>query len=235
MKKLLNNLPQFLKSLRARTLVIFLAISILIVIIIIGKPTRRKFLQFQTQNTETVQYKDSQSFNAQETSQWLTYQNNTYNLQIQYPADWHVFIDEAEADFADLELDDSQAVKQGGAVFWSNKDNIDYTEETKSDDFHLLGLVLYEKPDTGLDDFAQFLGFTNEVETQQIVFKADNVIGKEYISVGATEAEPRAAIIFKDNDRFYAFHLGFIGNDPETLKTMENIVGSFHLGDLEHT
>jgi hypothetical protein len=56
-------------------------------------------------------------------------------------------------------------------------------------------------------------------------------MGKEYISVGTTETEPRTAIIFKDNNRFYVFHLGFIGNDKEAMKTMEQIVGTLHVGD----
>lgn len=174
-----------------------------------------------------VQYKDPKVENVEAYAQWPTYDNKKYNYQLKYPTDWHVFSDEAEADFTDQSLGGT-AVKQGGSIFFSNKDSLDYTQETKPDDFHLLGLMLYEKQDSGIDDFSKLLGFTEATGVSNIVFKADNLVGKEYVSVGATDSEPRVAIIFKNNDRFYVFHLEFSGSDPEVLKNMEKIVGSFH-------
>ena len=56
-------------------------------------------------------------------------------------------------------------------------------------------------------------------------------MGKEFFSVGATENEPRSAIIFKNENHFFVFHLGFVGDNAETLKIMEEIVGSFHIGE----
>ena len=166
--------------------------------------------------TAPIEYKNPKEENAQNYSQWKVYENKKYGYNIKHPNTWNIFSDEAENE---------------GAVFWSNKDNINYTEESKPDDFHLLGLLIYEKPDTDLNQYANLLGFNDETGTQSIPFEADNLVGKEFFSVGATENEPRSAIIFKNENRFFVFHLGFIGDDAQTLKTMEEIVGSFHIGE----
>jgi hypothetical protein len=178
----------------------------------------------------SIEYKDPGTDETATTAQWQSYDNGPYGYEVRYPADWHVFTDEAETDLTETALD-GQKLKRGGSVFWSNKDNIDYTEETKPDDFRLLGLMVYEKPDTGLDDLAKLLGFTDAAGTQSLPFKAGNIMGKEYVSVGPDDNEPRTAVIFKDADRFYVFHLGFIGNDKEALKAMEEIVGTFRVGE----
>lgn len=175
----------------------------------------------------SVEYKEPVSGNEAEVASWKEYKNDAYKYQISYPNDWHIFTEEADSDFAELKLDDGDTVKQGGAVFFSNKDNIDYTQENKPEDFLLLGMMVYEKTNTNLDDFAKLLGFTQEVQSSSVVFKADNIAGKEYISMGATEKDPRVAIIFQKDNKFYVFHLGFIGEDQENLKVMEGMVGSF--------
>lgn len=180
---------------------------------------------------EVVQYKDPVLSDDQEESIWTTYRNEKYAYQIKYPADWHIFTEEADTDFFAMRSDDGQAMKQGGAVFWSNKDNINYTEESKPEDFRLLGLLIYEKLDTDLNQYANFLGFNDETGVQSIPFKADNLVGKEFFSIGTTEKEPRSAVIFKKENRFFVFHLGFIGENAQTLKIMEEIVGSFHLAE----
>ena len=181
------------------------------------------------QSAVAVEYKDPKSGNADAYSSWQTYDNKKYAFQMKYPVDWHVFADDAEADLTE-QLLNGETIKQGGSVFFSNKDNIDYTQESKPADFHLLGLVVYEKSNTEIDDFARILGFTEATGTDNLVFQANKTTGKEYVSVGATDSEPRVAIIFKNNDTFYVFHLEFTGGDQEVLKNMENIVGTLQVG-----
>jgi len=164
--------------------------------------------------TAQIEYKNPKAENAENYSQWKVYENKKYGYSLKYPDNWKIFSDEAENE---------------GAVFWSNKDNINYTDESKPDDFHLLGLLIYEKADVDLNEYADLLGFSPETGVQSIPFESSNLVGKEFFSVGATENEPRSAIIFKNEKRFFVFHLGFIGDDAETLKTMEEIVGSFHI------
>lgn len=166
--------------------------------------------------TAQIEYKNPKAENAQDYSQWKVYENKKYGYILKYPDNWKIFSDEAENE---------------GAVFWSNKDNIEYTEGTKPDDFHLLGLLIYEKADVDLNEYADLLGFSSETGAQSIPFEAANLVGKEFFSVGATENEPRSAIIFKKENRFFVFHLGFVGDDAQTLKTMEEIVGSFRVGE----
>ena len=179
--------------------------------------------------TAQIEYKNPKAESDQDYSEWKIYENKRYGYSIKYPETWKMFVDEEETDFLDVSLAENQTARQGGVVFWSNKDNINYTEESKPDDFHLLGLLIYEKPDTDLNQYANLLGFSAETGTQSIPFEADNLVGKEFFSVGAIENEPRSAVIFKEEDRFFVFHLGFIGDDAQTLKTMEEIVGSFHI------
>ncbi|EKE22103.1 MAG: hypothetical protein ACD_7C00047G0005 [uncultured bacterium] len=176
-----------------------------------------------------VEYKELTPEDKQSTTQWKNYTNDLYKYQLSYPNNWNVFDSEAKTDFTELILGENETAKQGGAVFFSNKDNINYTQENKPDDFLLLGLMIYEKEATNLDNFAKLLGFTEEVQSSSIIFKADNVEGKEYISMGVTDANPRIAIIFKKDNTFYVFHLGFVGDNQENLKTMEKMVGSFNL------
>jgi len=174
-----------------------------------------------------VEYKELTQEDKKSTTDWKIYKNNKFNYQINYPNDWFVFDDEAKMDFTEIKINDEASVKQGGAVFWSNKDNINYSEENKPDDFLLLGMITYQKEATELDEFAKLLGFTEEVQSSSVIFKANNITGKEYISLGTTDTNPRIAIIFKKDNNFYVFHLGFAGEDQENLKTMEKMVGSF--------
>lgn len=179
-------------------------------------------------NFIAIEYKHPTPENPETISDWQEYTNPSYNYQIKYPVGWRLFDQEANDGLAETELG-GQAVQQGGSLFFSNKDSIDFTQETKPEDFRLLGVIVYEKAETDLDGFAELLGFTEEVGTSSVVFQAQNVVGKEYISVGITEDQPRTAIIFKNQDRFFVFHLGFVGNDTETLKIMEMIAGSFQV------
>jgi len=176
-----------------------------------------------------IQYKETSLETKTEISTWQKYENDLYKYQINYPNNWHIFTEEAKADFTDVTLENNEIAKQGGTVFWSNKDNIDYTQENKPQDFLLLGMMVYEKANTQLDDFAKLLGFTQELQSSSIIFKATNIEGKEYISLGVTEKDPRVAIIFQKDNNFYVFHLGFIGDNQENLKVMEEIVGSLSL------
>ncbi|NCA93769.1 MAG: hypothetical protein EOM84_01180 [Sphingobacteriia bacterium] len=176
-----------------------------------------------------IQYKETSPESKKEITAWQKYENDKYHFQINYPNNWHIFTDEAKTDLTELTLQDNEIAKQGGTVFWSNEDNIDYTQENKPEDFLLLGMMVYEKTNTNLDDFAKLLGFTQELQSSSVIFKATNLEGKEYISLGATEKDPRVAIIFQKNNNFYVFHLGFIGDNQENLKVMEGIVGSLSL------
>lgn len=182
----------------------------------------------QEQNI-AVEYKEPTAENKAEIESWQKYENDLYKYQISYPNDWHIFNDEAKDDFTDVTLEDSEMMRQGGTVFFSNKDSIAFTQEDKPEDFLLLGMMIYEKANTNLDDFAKLLGFTQELQSSSVVFKADNITGKEYISLGATEKDPRIAIIFQKENNFYVFHLGFVGENQDNLKVMEGIVGSLEI------
>lgn len=188
--------------------------------------------ELDKQNVISVEYKEPALENAKAIAEWETYKNDTAGYGVKYPLDWQVFDEEANSDLAEVEISDEVTLKQGGSVFWSNKDSIEYTEEDKPEDFLLLGLVTYKKSGTSLGDFAKILGFTAEVESSSVMFKANNIVGGEYVSIGVNEENPRVAIIFKDKDHFYVFHLGFIGSNQEALKIMEEIVGSFRIRDV---
>jgi hypothetical protein len=76
----------------------------------------------QPQKPVATEYKDPKSGNADIYSQWQTYENKKYNFQMKYPADRHIFSDDGETEFSDQDLGNGQTVKQGGSVFFSNKD-----------------------------------------------------------------------------------------------------------------
>ena len=210
--------------------IIIISISVIVLIIValgiwkmlhIQKPIAKKSIP--------VEYKELSQEDKKSTTDWKIYKNEKFNYQMSYPNDWHIFDGEANADFTELILDENEISRQGGTVFWSNKDNIGYTQENKPDDFLLLGLMIYEKTEVDLDKFANLLGFTEEVQSSNVIFKANGIDGKEYISMGTTDANPRIAIIFKKNNNFYVFHLGFVGENQENLKIMEKMAGSLHL------
>lgn len=212
-----------------KKIIIIVGVLVVLLAVIFGV---WKFLVYKKTTQEqniAVEYKEPTAENKAEIESWQKYENDVYKYQISYPNNWHIFVDEAKTEFAEVSLGDSETVAQGGTVFWSNKDNIEYTQEDKPEDFLLLGMMMYEKNNTNLDDFAKLLGFTEELQTSSVIFKADNVEGKEYISMGATEKDPRVAIIFQKNNNFYVFHLGFVGENQENLKVMEGIVGSLRI------
>lgn len=219
----------FLSKFSRKKIAFFVGVGIILlaVLVLVILKTVQSQKNIQTKTTE-IEYKNPKTESGQEYSEWKIYENKKYGYSLKYPADWNIFSDEGESDFSEINLEENQLVKQGGAVFWSNKDSIDYMQESKPEDFRLLGLLIYEKSDIDLNQYANLLGFNVEMGTQSIPFEADNLVGKEFFSVGATENEPRSAIIFKDENRFFVFHLGFVGSNTETLKTMEEIVGSFH-------
>lgn len=192
--------------------------------------TKKQLTQITKQYSQD--YKDPNATDSQATVDWQEYKDKMESFSLRYPQDWHVFADDTQSEFKDVELENSEIIAQGNSIFFSNKDSIDYTDESRLEDFRLLGLIEYEKANTDLDQLANSLGFTEEVGTQSFPFQANNLVGKEYISLGATEDSPRSAIIFKNNDHFYVFHLGFVGNDKDSLKMMEEIVGTFGLGKM---
>lgn len=202
-------------------------VVLLIAILSIWKETASK--NTNSQKSTPIEYKEISLETKAEIATWQKYENDIYQYRISYPNDWHIFDPEAKADFSDIALEENEIVRQGGTIFFSNKDSLDYTQGNKPEDFLLLGLMIYEKVNTSVDDFAKILGFTEEVQSSSVSFKADNIIGKEYISLGATEENPRVAIIFQKDNNFYVFHLGFIGENQENLKVMEEIVGSLRI------
>ena len=210
-----------------RKIVIIVVVLISVVAVIFGLWKWMTPKKINQQQPASIEYKEITLENKKEIADWKKYENDLYKYQISYPNDWHIFADEANLEFSELKLNDETSVRQGGTVFWSNKDNINYTQENKPSDFLLLGLMIYEKNEGSLAEFANFLGFTQEVQSSSIAFKADNIEGKEYISMGTNEENPRIAIIFKKDNNFYVFHLGFVGENQENLKVMEGIVGSF--------
>lgn len=173
-------------------------------------------------------YKKPSLENRKEVSLWKEYKNVSLNYDLKYPNNWYVFDEEKDFDFWEVPLDENFIVEQGGAVFWSNKENINFTEENLPKDFLLLGLITYRKAGIELESFAEALGFTDSVGSDSLSFEADGVVGREYFSLGTTDEEPRVVIIFKKDDVFYVFHLGFVGDDRVNLESMEKIVGSFH-------
>ncbi|MFZ2154342.1 MAG: hypothetical protein WAV16_03880 [Candidatus Moraniibacteriota bacterium] len=181
------------------------------------------------QSSTANQYKEVSVESKKEIATWKKYKNDRYKYQISYPNNWYIFEDEANSDFAEVNLGENGIARQGGTVFFSNKDSIAFTQENKPADFLLLGMLIYEKTDTSLDDFAKILGFTQELQSSSVVFKAGNIEGKEYVSLGIDDKNPRIAIIFQKNNNFYVFHLGFVGESQENLKVMEEMVGSLTL------
>ena len=53
----------------------------------------------------TIEYKEISKENKQEISAWQKYKNDKYKYEISYSNDWHIFTEEADSDFSELELD----------------------------------------------------------------------------------------------------------------------------------
>jgi|GEM_PF-1340290 hypothetical protein len=217
-----------------KRIVIGIALAVLIILAVglFGVYKNKKIKQQLTQEGFTQDYKNPSLTNAKSESDWQAYQNSAFSYSLNYPKDWHIFADDADTTaLTEVDLGNGEKAKQGSSVFWSNKDSIEYAEESRPQDFRLVGMIMYEKTDTDIDQLAVSLGFTQEVGTQSFVFQAGNLIGKEYLSLGTTDSSPRSAIIFKNSDQFYVFHLAFTENDQDSLRTMEEIVGTFRLDE----
>lgn len=215
-----------------KNIVISIALIALIVLMmgLFGFYRSQSIKKQLAQEIPTEDYKQPNLENTKSETDWQTYDNQVFSYSIGYPKDWFIFTDDADTtELTEVELENGEIAKQGSSVFWSKKDSIEYAEESRPQDFRLVGMIMYEKTDTDIDQLAVSLGFTQEVGTQSFVFQAGNLIGKEYLSLGTTDSSPRSAIIFKNRDQFYVFHFGFADNDPESLEIMEEIVGTFRL------
>lgn len=179
-----------------------------------GKSTPEKQLNF---SQDIVSEKTSQ------TKTYVEYNNKQYLYTITFPSDWYINSDSAEAKLEESNIGKIK-VSAGGQTFWSNYKNInDFSPEQRPEDFHLLGLTIYENIGNNIDDLAKILGFNDQEILQKNDFIGKSVSGIEYVALGESEENPQVVIIFQKEKRFFIFNLGFINGDADVAKTMEDI------------
>jgi hypothetical protein len=157
----------------------------------------------------------------------IKYVNNKYQYGIIFPENWYINNDNSESD---IKIVDGMNIAFGGQTFLSNYSNInDFSPSNHPDDFHLLAMTVYEDDSNNIDEFVQKIGYDSDVK--KVDFEANNISGKEIVAPGLVKGNPRIAVIFKKNNLFYVFNLGFVGGDSEVVVEMENIIKTFKLKD----
>lgn len=175
----------------------------------------------QNSEAEQDQRSDSDAYNK--------YENQYYGYSVNFPLNWYLNSDSSETKLEDAGIE-GRNIMIGGQTLLSNYKNIDdYSPDQKPDDFHLLGLTIYESSDTSVDDLASVLGFDAESILKRNAFDGNGISGTEFVAVGADEKNPLVMIIFPKNQRFYVFNLGFINGDTQAAEIMENIAKTFNL------
>ena len=164
---------------------------------------------------------------SESNEQYIKYVNSKYGYEITFPEDWYINNDYSESDTS---LHDDANISFGGQTFWSNYSDINkFSPSNHPKDFHLLALTIYRDNSQSIDDFAEKLDY--ESESQKIDFQVEEMIGKEMISAGLLKGNPRIAIIFKKEDLFYVFNLGFVTGDANVTESMEEIVKTFKVNE----
>lgn len=158
------------------------------------------------------------------------YVNQGYRYSIKFPDNWYMNNDLSETKLTEKEVnDDGKKMIVGGQTFWSNYKNInDYSPQNKPDDFHILGLTIYDdKSSKNIETFARNIDFDNDSERNP--FEINGLKGIEFITTGLDSKNPRVAIIFQKDSLFYVFNLAFINGDKNVAEDMEKIVETFKL------
>lgn len=160
---------------------------------------------------------------------YTQYSNQQYLYAVAYPDSWYMNTESSETKQESANIE-GKNINSGGQTFWSNYKNIDdYSPDQKPDDFHLLGLTIYEVSNTNSDDLAASLGFDQNTIAKKNSFDGKGISGTEYVAAGADEKNPQVMIIFQKNQRFFVFNLGFINGDSQAATIMENIAKTFSL------
>ncbi|MBD3238817.1 MAG: hypothetical protein GF332_04235 [Candidatus Moranbacteria bacterium] len=198
----------------------------------------------QSQNQDQITYKDVKSTIKKDEKkeiqeQWQQYTNNKYGYSLRYPNDWYIEDENANAPIENTDFEDN-SIKTGGELILSNY-NLDQLNpddpQSLPDDFRIMRLLIYQddKGTMTINDLAQAKSYIDKLKAEKIGFKAENMIGYEYISAtyrdGSVDANiPRIEIFFQENNRFYVFNFGYIPiEDDQTRKTMERIASTFVL------
>ena len=132
-----------------KRIVIGIALAVLIILAVglFGVYKNKKIKQQLTQEGFTQDYKNPSLTNAKSESDWQAYQNSAFSYSLNYPKDWHIFADDADTTaLTEVDLGNGEKAKQGSSVFWSNKDSIEYAEESRPQDFRLVGMTCMKKP-----------------------------------------------------------------------------------------
>lgn len=157
------------------------------------------------------------------------YNNQQYAYVVAFPNTWYLNADSSETNLVSVNIE-GKSINTGGQTFWSNYKNInDYSPEQKPEDFHLLGLTIYEVQGMNTDDLAAALGFDEESVLKKTLFEGKGISGMEYVMAGIDEKNPQVMIIFQKGLRFYVFNLAFINGDSRTAEIMEGIAKTLSL------
>jgi hypothetical protein len=243
-KENLNGFMAKNKNIIIITASIVLIISIIFVLTSKGKKNEvtvaeLNYLMSQDKQ-EVTKYKDPYEESKEEIRDWKEYKNDKYNYSFKYPNEWTVFTFDQ---FQPLEELEGMELKEGGYLYISNYDNQDEIQNIFNqfsdlgedennnieipEDFRYIGFTIFEKEATYIEDFANILNFSHE--KKDIGFKANNLIGQEYVGEGLTASNPKHAIIFQKDNKFYVFQFIFSNKDKEDLKKFEQMVSTFNL------
>lgn len=195
----------------------------------------------QTLNLKDQIAKTEDSLNSGGTSDevksWPLYENTFYKYGVRYPNDWKFFKDEADDPFTKEEIPEGETdtgFLVGGATFWSNYDNFDdYNLENRPDDFFIMSLIVYKDDkarNMEIDQFAaEELGFSAKNGAEGVSVKGYNLEGKQFVVADPDTQDMHSAIVFKDGDQFYVFHLGFTKNSRPVVDKMLSVAKTFGL------
>jgi hypothetical protein len=174
--------------------------------------------------------KNAEISQSQPTSKmYANYDNQQYKYSIRYPDNWYINSESSNAELISAGIEETD-VNSGGQTFWSNYKNInDFSPENKPEDFHLLGLTVYETQEMSSDDLVAALGFDQDIIVRKISFAGENITGTEYVADGIDEKNPKIMIIFQKDKHFYVFNLAFINGDYQVAEIMEEIVQTLYL------
>ncbi len=175
-------------------------------------------------------FMEQKSGDKKDSITYIEYINQNYLYSIKFPDNWYINNDLSEMKLTEKEVnDDGKKMMLGGQTFWSNYKNInDYNPQNKPDDFHILGLTIYDdKNSKNIETFAKNINFKNDSEKN--LFEINGLKGIEFITAGLDSKNPRVAIIFQKDSLFYVFNLAFINGDKNVAEEMEEIVGTFKL------
>jgi len=186
--------------------------------------TKENSIQINNENSEPPK----EEVPKEDASKIVTeYVNQSYQYSLKFPEKWFMNNDDSESKLVKVKQDDGTFLQMGGQTFWSNYADINkYSPQNKPDDFHLLGLTIYQDASTSIDDFAKKIG-ASEAATREEFQTTTSMAGVQYVAPGIVEKNPSIIIIFKKDDKFFVFHPAFLYGDSTSSDVMEGIVKSF--------